>query len=63
MRINEFFEEIMQKYRGKNVLIVTHAGVGIYARCFFEGEPQDGNYTNYKINNCGVLQYENNLDK
>lgn len=63
MRINEFFEEILQKYRGKNVLIVTHAGVGIYARCFFEGEPQDGNYTNYKINNCEVLQYENNLDK
>lgn len=58
-RIYDFFEEITEKYRGKNILVVTHAGVGIYARCFFEGEPQDGNYMNYKLNNCEVLQYEN----
>ena len=58
-RINDFFEEITNKYRGKNVLVVTHAGVGIYARCFFEGEPQGGNYMQYKLNNCEVLQYKN----
>ncbi len=58
-RIYDFFSEIKEKYRGKNVLVVTHAGVGIYARCFFEGEPEDGNYMNYKLNNCEVLEYEN----
>lgn len=58
-RIYDFFDEITEKYRGKNVLVVTHAGVGIYARCFFEGEPEDGNYMNYKLNNCEVLEYEN----
>lgn len=58
-RINDFFEEITEKYRGKNVLVVTHAGVGIYARCFFEGEPRDGNYMQYKLNNCEVLEYKN----
>lgn len=58
-RIYNFFEEINKKYRGKNILVVTHAGVGIYARCFFEGEPQDGNYMHYKLNNCEVLQYDN----
>ncbi len=59
-RINSFLEEILNKYRGKNVLVVTHAGVGIYIRCFFEGEPKDGNYLSYKLNNCEVLEYNNN---
>ena len=58
-RIFDFFKDIKEKYRGKNILVVTHAGVGIYARCFFEGEPQDGNYMSYKLNNCEVLEYNN----
>ena len=58
-RIYDFFNEIKNQYRGKNVLVVTHAGVGIYARCFFEGEPQDNNYMNYKMANCAVLKYKN----
>ena len=58
-RIYDFFSEIKNQYRGKDVLVVTHAGVGIYARCFFEGEPQDNNYMNYKMANCDVLKYKN----
>lgn len=58
-RIFDFFDEITEKYKGKNVLIVTHAGVGIYARCYFEGEPRDKNYSIYKIKNCEVVKYEN----
>ena len=57
-RIYDFFNEIKNQYRGKDVLVVTHAGVGIYARCFFEGEPQDNNYMNYKMVNCDVLKYK-----
>lgn len=58
-RINNFFTEITNKYKGKNILVVTHAGVGIYARCFFEGEPKDNNYLSYKMNNCDILEYNN----
>ena len=58
-RIYDFFSDIKNNYKGKNILIVTHAGVGIYARCFFEGEPRDGNYMNYKMCNCEVLKYIN----
>ena len=58
-RIFDFFKEIKDNYRGKNVLVVTHAGIGIYARCFFEGEPSDGNYMSYKMGNCEVLTYNN----
>lgn len=49
----------MWKYVGKDVLVVTHAGVSIYVRCYFEGEPKDGIYNNYKLKNCEVLQYDN----
>ena len=59
-RIFDFFAEITKKYKGKNILVVTHAGVGIYARCYFEGEPADGDYSGYKIKNCQVIQYDNN---
>ena len=58
-RITNFLDELGKKYAGKNVLVVTHAGVRIYVRCYFEGEPKDGNYNNYKLKNCEVLQYDN----
>jgi broad specificity phosphatase PhoE len=58
-RIYDFFKEISEKYSDVNILVVTHAGVGIYARCFFEGEPFDGNYMSYKLGNCEVLKYDN----
>lgn len=57
-RIYNFFEDVTKNHPGKNILVVTHAGVGIYARCFFEGEPQDGNYLNYKLGNGKVLTYK-----
>ena len=37
----------------------THAGVSIYTKCYFEGEPKDGDYSKYKLKNCDVLKYEN----
>lgn len=58
-RIYDFFSDILTKYPQKEILVVTHAGVSIYAKCFFEGEPQDGNYSKYKLKNCEVLQYDN----
>ena len=62
-RISDFFNFLDKNYRGRNVLVVTHAGVSIYARCYFEGEPKDGNYNNYKLKNCGILMYDNSLKK
>lgn len=59
-RIFDFFDEITKKYKGKNILIVTHADVGIYARCYFEGELKDEDYSLYKIKNCQIIKYENN---
>lgn len=58
-RIYSFLDEVKEKYKGKNVLIVTHAGVGIYIRTYFEGEPPSGNYSDYKLSNCEYLKYNN----
>lgn len=58
-RINSFFDEIILKYKGQNILVVTHAGVGLYARCYFEGEPENNDFSKYKLNNCEVIKYEN----
>ena len=56
-RIENFLSEVEKNYSGKNILIVTHAGVIIYAKCYFEGEPKDGNYSRYKLKNCEVFTY------
>ena len=55
-RIKSFLDDVTNTDDG-NILIVTHAGVGIYMRCYFEGEPQDNNYLLYKIKNCEVIEY------
>lgn len=56
-RIYDFLDEVSSDTISNNVLIVTHAGVGIYARCYFEGDPFDGDYSKYKINNCESIKY------
>lgn len=58
-RIKSFFDEVTSDYKRKNILVVTHAGVGIYARCYFEGEPINKDYSKYKIKNCQIIKYNN----
>ncbi|MCH5324324.1 MAG: histidine phosphatase family protein [Eubacterium sp.] len=58
-RINEFWDMVLTEYVGKNILVVTHAGVVIYSQAYFKGEPTDGDYRSYKIANCEVLQFDN----
>ena len=62
-RINNFLDETITNYKNKNVLIVTHAGVSIYMKCYFEGEPIDGNFHKLKLKNCEVLIYSNESDQ
>lgn len=58
-RVYSFLDEVMQKYKNKNILVVTHAGVCLYVRCYFEGEPNGNLNENYKLKNCEVLSYKN----
>ena len=58
-RIHSFVDEIMVKYKNKNVLVVTHGGVCMYVRFYFEGEPNGDFYEKYKFKNCEILSYKN----
>lgn len=58
-RVNNFLDDITKNYKNQNVLVVTHAGVCLYVRCFFEGEPEGVLYEKYKLGNCEILIYEN----
>ncbi len=62
-RVNEFLDYVMENYKDKNVLIVTHAGNGIQMRVYFEGEPEDGDYGSYRMSNCEILEYDNKTTK
>lgn len=57
-RVFDFCKHLEEISEGKNVLVVTHAGVCIYVRCYFEGEPPEMNYRSYRLNNCEVITYE-----
>ena len=54
-----FLDEITTKYKNQNILIVTHAGVSLYIREYFEGVPTNNDYSLYKLENCDYLEYNN----
>jgi broad specificity phosphatase PhoE len=57
-RAKEFLDDITAKYKGKNILIVSHSGI-IKALCaYFDGVPVSDNIYDIKsIGNCEVLNY------
>lgn len=56
-RIYDFWNDLLPKAQNKNILVVTHAGVGIYSQCYFKGEPQNNDYIQYMIKNCDVIKF------
>ena len=58
-RIKSFITEVMTKYKNKNILVVTHAGVCIHVKAYFEGEPTERNFESYKLKNGEFLMYKN----
>lgn len=57
-RIKSFYDDLV-KLQNQNILVVTHSGIILYLRSYFEGEPQDGDYKKYAVKNCEVITYEN----
>jgi len=57
-RINAFLDEITKKYRGKNILIISHAGVMGFFKHYFE-PIEDGNLFVW-VKNCEVWEFKNN---
>ena len=56
-RVISLFEEIKVKYKDKNILIVTHAGITKVAKCYFDGWLKDDDIGKYLPNNAEILNY------
>ncbi len=56
-RIASFYADL-KNYRGKNILIVAHSGVGRITHFYFNGKPQDNDYSNFEIGNAKVMEIE-----
>lgn len=58
LRINSFLEEILKKYKGKNILLVTHAFITRAINIYFNDIPQDGDLRKYGLKNGEIKKYK-----
>ncbi len=56
-RINDFLEDIKEKYKDKTILLVTHCGVTRAIYCYFNGIPENGDVKKLGQKNCEVKTY------
>ena len=57
-RVNEFFEDIKEKYNDKNVLIVAHGGIAKVIKAHLYGMPKSKNLAEISMNNCEIIEAE-----
>ena len=58
LRANNFLDDILPKYKGKNILIVTHGGLTVNLISYLDGPTDD--IRKYVLDNCEVYKYDNN---
>lgn len=58
-RVKSFYEQILPENKNKNILIVAHSGVGRMSHFFFNGPPENNDYTNFHIGNAGIVNFNN----
>lgn len=57
-RVASFYDDIKGEWKNKNVLVVSHKGVGRVTNAYFNGKPNDGNYLNFKLPNGGIINFK-----
>lgn len=62
-RVKDFLDEVNGQYAGKNILIVSHYGIGRLLTCYFNGFPADGNLKSIRIKNAELLEFDNDFAK
>lgn len=55
----DFCDLVMEDYKNKNVLIVTHSANARIINYYFNGKPKTYDFTRSVIQNCGLLTFEN----
>ena len=57
-RVSSFIEEIKEKYKDKNVLVVTHSAVIRVIHYMLGSIPEDGNLSRINIPNLRIIEYK-----
>ena len=57
-RIDEFFDDIKEKYHDKSVLIVAHGGIAKVIKAHLYGMPESQNLAEISMNNCEIIETE-----
>ena len=57
-KIHNFLDEIIEKNKGKNILIVAHGGILRAIYFYFNEIPKDGDVSIYLAKNCEINYYE-----
>lgn len=61
-RVYAFLDDIKEKYKGKRILIVSHGGISIPIKCYFNGIPDVDTLLPLCIDNCEVAKF-NYIDR
>ena len=60
-RIYEFLDDVIKRYKGKNILLVTHGGVSVPIKYYFMNEPLENfvDRDNIKgLKNCEIVKFK-----
>lgn len=57
-RISSFFDEVLQKHPHQNILVVGHSCVGRVTAGYFNGVPEDQDFSSLKISNAKVVIFD-----
>lgn len=57
-RVHNFIEDIKEKYKDKNILIVTHGGILRAIYFYFNELPENKDLSNYIFKNCEINEYD-----
>ena len=57
-RVWNLLDEIQEKYKDKNILLVTHGGTCRAINAYFNGISEEGIVVSAKIKNCEIREYQ-----
>jgi broad specificity phosphatase PhoE len=59
-RVYNFLDDIINKYKDKNILIVAHGGISIPVACYFNNNIPEGSLVEagLVLENCEVISYD-----
>lgn len=57
-RVSDFFDEILNKYGNKNILVVAHSGIGRISFAYFNGFPPENDFSGIRIPNAEVIKFD-----